>query len=71
MTEERRSIVRPSLPAKPPEPEPPFRHLIDRYVHRLRRVTCTCGWQGSSVSADILVTDEWHAHLAATRSQGP
>ena len=29
-------------------PVPP-EHVIDQYRHAVQRVTCVCGWQGSSV----------------------
>ncbi len=57
---------RPS-PARP-VPDLP-RHVIDEYKHRLQRVTCACGWQGSSASPDG-VTSEWKSHLASTRPPG-
>lgn len=57
-------FYRPILP-RPPLQEPrPFRHLIERYVHRARQVTCTCGWQGSSLDG---AKDNWKAHLAQNR----
>ena len=30
----------------------------------MRQVTCTCGWQGSSIDSD---PTGWKAHLAETR----
>ena len=44
----------------------PVKHVIEEYRHRLRQVTCTCGWQGSSLEGDPA---GWKAHLAETRKQ--
>jgi hypothetical protein len=44
----------------------PVKHVIEEYRHRLRQVTCTCGWKGSSVDSDPA---GWKAHLAETRRQ--
>jgi hypothetical protein len=49
--------------SKSDEPEP-FKHLIDRYQHKLRLVTCTCGWQGDSDDAG---PNGWKAHLLEMR----
>jgi hypothetical protein len=49
--------------------EEPFKHVIDEYKHKLQRVTCTCGWQGSSASPDG-VSSEWKAHHVANRPPG-
>jgi hypothetical protein len=52
-------------PPKGAEAQPePFKHLIDRYQHRLRLVTCTCGWEGDS---DDPGPDGWKAHLLENR----
>jgi len=56
------SVWRRSTPKDAP-PEP-FKHLIDRYQHREQLVTCTCGWQGSSLDT---VPDGWKAHLLEVR----
>ncbi|MGC8633998.1 MAG: hypothetical protein ACP5VP_04945 [Candidatus Limnocylindrales bacterium] len=42
----------------------PVKHVIAEYQHRLHHVTCTCGWEGSSLDNDPA---GWKAHLAATR----
>jgi hypothetical protein len=50
-------------PPKDAAPEP-FKHLIERYEHRLRQVTCTCGWQGDSTDVG---PDGWKGHLLEMR----
>ncbi len=42
----------------------PVKHVIEEYRHRLRQVTCTCGWKGSSLDSDPA---GWKAHLAESR----
>ena len=54
--------ARPSPPRSVSDAPLPFKHVIERYVHRARQVTCTCGWQGSSLDG---AADGWKAHLAA------
>jgi hypothetical protein len=50
-----------------PEPEDrPFKHVIAEYRHAAQTVTCTCGWTGSSASADGR-TSPWSLHVAANR----
>ena len=44
----------------------PLKHVIEEYRHRLRRVTCTCGWQGTSNEGD---PKGWKAHLAQVRRE--
>jgi hypothetical protein len=42
------------------------RHVIDEYRHRAQTVTCTCGWHGSTASADGRTSD-WSRHVAENR----
>lgn len=49
--------------------EEPFKHVIDEYKHKLQRVTCTCGWQGSSASPDG-ISSEWKTHHVSNRPPG-
>ncbi len=51
-----------------PDAPAPFRHLIERYVHRARQVTCTCGWKGSSLDG---ADDNWKGHLAQVAPRRP
>ena len=44
----------------------PFRHLIAQYTHRLKAVSCTCGFNGSSASPDGKPS-EWDRHIKANR----
>ena len=58
-----------SGPPRKPEPAgadglPLVKHVVEEYRHRMRQVTCTCGWQGSSIDSDPA---GWKAHLAETR----
>lgn len=51
----------------PADPTPDAaRHVIDEYRHRAQTVTCTCGWHGSTASADGR-TSEWSRHVAENR----
>jgi hypothetical protein len=47
--------------------EVPFRHLIATYTHRIQTVICTCGFTGSSSSADRRTASEWDRHIRANR----
>ncbi len=55
-----------SRAASAPEGPEPFKHVIEEYRHRLRQVTCTCGWQGTSIEGD---PTGWKAHLAQVRRE--
>jgi hypothetical protein len=46
----------------------PLKHVIDEYIHKLQRVTCVCGWQGSSATNEGQ-TSEWTAHLLLVRGK--
>jgi hypothetical protein len=59
-------ISRPSQ--RPVAPDAPFRHLIATYTHKMRAVVCTCGFNGSSVSADGKPS-EWDRHIRENRVQ--
>ena len=52
-----------------PQPEPEFRHLIARYVHRTRLVQCTCGFEGGS-EGTYGGPSEWTRHVKDTRPAG-
>jgi len=63
MTEPRRS----GLPSRRPNPEPDrIRHVIAEYKHRAQRITCVCGWTGSSEMLDGR-TSEWSRHVSEMR----
>ena len=48
--------------------EPPFKHVIDTYVHREQTITCVCGWHGSSATNSTGGSD-WTTHLNQFRTK--
>ena len=62
-----RSSVAPSLRSASAV-EPPFKHVIDTYVHREQTITCVCGWHGSCAPGDRGASP-WTEHLALYRTK--
>jgi hypothetical protein len=58
----------PPRPGATPRPPEPFKHVIAEYKHQAQTITCTCGWHGSSASADR-GGSEWTAHLIEVRGK--
>jgi hypothetical protein len=48
--------------------EPPFKHVIETYVHRDQVITCVCGWHGSCAPGDRGASP-WTEHLALFRTK--
>ncbi len=48
---------------------PAVRHVIAESRHRVRTVTCECGWHGSSATVNGQPS-EWTRHVAEHRPEG-
>jgi hypothetical protein len=59
--------VNPRL-SRPVDLDAPLKHVIDEYKHRDQKVTCVCGWHGSSAIADG-GQSPWTAHLVEVRGK--
>lgn len=51
-----------------PAVEPPFKHVIDNYVHKDQLITCVCGWHGSCAPGDRGASP-WTEHLSLYRTK--
>lgn len=47
-----------------------LKHVIDQYRHRAERVTCVCGWEGSTATRFGEPSD-WMLHVKASKVTTP
>jgi hypothetical protein len=52
--------------ALPPDPDAPFKHVIEQYQHDQLLVTCVCGWLGSTATPHG-EKSAWDLHKASFR----